>query len=86
MNEYKDNSKYYLSIKDFRLIKVIGVGSYGKVMLERKQDSNREYALKVLRKDFIAKNNQIEHTKTERAVLEKINHPFIVKLRYAFKN
>ena len=86
MNEYKDNSKYYLSIKDFRLIKVIGVGSYGKVMLVRKQDSNREYALKVLRKDFIAKNNQIEHTKTERVVLEKINHPFIVKLRYAFQN
>lgn len=75
-----------LTINDFKLIKVIGVGSYGKVMLVRKIDTNEEFALKMLRKEYIAKKNQIEHTKTERRVLETVKHPFIVRLRYAFQN
>jgi serine/threonine protein kinase len=28
----------------------------------------------------------VQHTWNERKILEKINHPFIVKLRYAFQN
>lgn len=43
------------------------------------------YAMKMLRKSNIVHRNQIEHTKTERAVLEYINHPFIVTLVYAFQ-
>ena len=37
--------------------------------------------LQVLKKDNIIKRNQVEHTKTERNVLEYIRHPFIVSLR-----
>ena len=75
-----------ISIKDFKLIKTIGVGTYGKVLLVKKVGSNEELALKMLRKDFIIKRKQLEHTRTERRVLEIINHPFIVRLRYAFQN
>jgi len=31
------------------------------------------------------KKNQVEHTKTERQILELIDHPFIIKLKYAFQ-
>jgi serum/glucocorticoid-regulated kinase 2 len=79
-------SQRTLSIDDFTLIRLIGKGSYGKVLLVRKNDTGELLAMKMLRKDFIAKRNQIEHTRTERSVLEKVNHPFIVKLRYAFRN
>ncbi len=75
-----------LSIQDFALMKVIGVGSYGKVMLVRKNDTGELLAMKVLRKEHLIKRNQVEHTKTERRVLEVVKHPFIVKLRYAFQN
>lgn len=75
-----------LSIADFALLKVIGVGSYGKVMLVRKNDSGELLAMKMLRKEHLIKRNQVEHTKTERRVLETVKHPFIVKLRYAFQN
>jgi len=71
---------------DFNLIKVIGKGSYGKVLLVRKLDTQEVLAMKILRKDFIASRNQIQHTRTERSVLERVNHPFIVQLRYAFQN
>lgn len=41
--------------------------------------------MKILKKGNIIKRNQVEHTKTERNVLEYIRHPFIVSLRYAFQ-
>lgn len=42
--------------------------------------------MKVLAKDTIRKRNQIEHTRTERDVLEKVDNPFVVQLHYAFQN
>lgn len=42
--------------------------------------------MKVLKKETIRKRNQIEHTMTERRVLERIKHPFIVDMKYAFKD
>ena len=42
--------------------------------------------MKVLKKDNIVKRNQVEHTRTERSVLEHINHPFIVGMRMAFQS
>lgn len=78
-------SKKRVSLKDFTLIKVIGKGSFGKVMLVRKIDTNRIYAMKVLSKENIVKRNQVEHTKTERNVQGYIRHPFIVTLRFAFQ-
>ena len=44
------------------------------------------YAMKTLRKDAIVERNQVVHTKAERAILEKIRHPNIVSLRYAFQS
>lgn len=73
-----------MSVDDFVSIKVIGKGSYGKVLLVRKVDSGELLAMKILRKDHIERRNQVEHTLTERNILQRCNHPFIVKLRYAF--
>ena len=47
----------------------------------REKASGVLYAMKVLRKDYIIKKNQIEHTKTERSVLGRaVHHPYIVGL------
>ncbi|ELP88110.1 protein kinase, putative [Entamoeba invadens IP1] len=70
---------------DFELLQVIGRGSFGKVMLVRKKDDRKIYAMKVLRKDVVKKRNQVDHTKSEKEVLTKIHHPFIVQLHYAFQ-
>lgn len=79
-------SKSKIGIDDFTLVKVIGKGSFGKVTLvKKKTGSNKLYAMKVLKKSNIVKRKQVEHTKTERRVLGSINHPFIVRLYYAFQ-
>lgn len=70
---------------DFELLTVIGKGSFGKVMQVRKKDDGKIYAMKVLRKEAIIARKQVTHTKAEKSILQKIQHPFIVKLHYAFQ-
>lgn len=73
-------------LDDFVLVKVLGKGSYGKVMLvNHKENPDQVYAMKMLRKEHVVKRNQVEHTKAERNVLEAVSHPFIVTLHYAFQ-
>jgi serum/glucocorticoid-regulated kinase 2 len=74
-----------VNLKDFHLLKVIGKGSFGKVILVKKLDSDMVFAMKVLRKENIIKRNQVEHTRTERHVLGYVRHPFVVGLNYAFQ-
>lgn len=70
---------------DFELLTVIGKGSFGKVMQVKKKDTGKIYAMKVLRKEAIIARKQVTHTKAEKSILQKIQHPFIVKLHYAFQ-
>lgn len=72
-------------LDDFLLVKVIGKGSFGKVTLVKKKTDGNLYAMKVLSKPNIVKRKQVEHTKTERRVLGKMKHPFIVHMHYAFQ-
>ena len=74
-----------LTVNDFTTLKVIGKGSYGKVLLVKKNDDNKIYAMKILKKKAMIKRNQVNHIKTERKIMELIDHPFIVKLAFAFQ-
>mmetsp|Transcript_177 Transcript_177/g.328 ORF Transcript_177/g.328 Transcript_177/m.328 type:complete len:674 (+) Transcript_177:146-2167(+) len=73
-------------LDSFKMIKVVGKGSFGKVFLVREIKTSEMFALKVLRKDNIIKRNQVEHTRTERSVLGYVSHPFIVGLKMAFQS
>ncbi|XP_054653435.1 ribosomal protein S6 kinase alpha-1 isoform X1 [Dunckerocampus dactyliophorus] len=71
----------------FELLKVLGQGSFGKVFLVRKvtpPDDNQLYAMKVLKKATLKVRDRVR-TKMERNILADVNHPFIVKLHYAFQ-
>eukprot|EP01029_Cantina_marsupialis_P002712 TRINITY_DN12582_c0_g1_i1.p1 TRINITY_DN12582_c0_g1~~TRINITY_DN12582_c0_g1_i1.p1 ORF type:complete len:511 (-),score=120.91 TRINITY_DN12582_c0_g1_i1:1300-2832(-) len=82
----EDDSKK-VSIKDFSLIKVIGKGNFGKVFLvHRVDDPGKVYAMKILLKRDVINQNQVIHTMTEREVLSTVDHPFIVKLHWAFQS
>ncbi|KAL3899141.1 MAG: hypothetical protein SGCHY_002257 [Lobulomycetales sp.] len=74
------------NIDEFELLKVIGKGSFGKVMQVRKKDTGRIYAMKIIKKAHIVSRSEVSHTLAERNVLAKINHPFIVPLKYSFQS
>lgn len=71
---------------DFHKVKLLGKGSFGKVFLVKNIRTNKIYAMKSLNKEAIRMKKQIVHTKTEREILEKMDHPFIVKLKFAFQD
>ena len=58
-----------VNIEDFKILKVLGRGSYGKVMLIQHKEEGDLFALKTLRKKKVIKTSQVEHTKAEKRYL-----------------
>jgi serum/glucocorticoid-regulated kinase 2 len=70
---------------DFESLRVLGRGTYGKVVQARRRDTGRLYAMKIMRKEDVLMRNQVKHTLTERHVLQSVRHPFIIGLQFAFQ-
>lgn len=74
-----------ICLEDFEVMKVVGQGAFGKVFQVKKKGTSEIYAMKVMRKDKIMEKNHAEYMKAERDILTKIDHPFVVQLRYSFQ-
>ncbi|XP_015785669.1 RAC serine/threonine-protein kinase isoform X2 [Tetranychus urticae] len=85
INRNSSTSKGKKSLDDFEFIKVLGKGTFGKVVLCREKASKKLYAMKVLKKEAIIAKNEITHTLTENSVLQRTNHPFLITLKYSFQ-
>ncbi|KAJ1673581.1 hypothetical protein EV182_004959, partial [Spiromyces aspiralis] len=82
-----DRESKKVTLDDFEMLKFIGKGAYGMVYLVKHKHSDRYFAMKVLRKaSILVHSRSIAFTKTERAILEAVQHPFIVKLYFAFQS
>ncbi|OMJ67041.1 hypothetical protein SteCoe_35907 [Stentor coeruleus] len=75
-----------ISKKDFEILKLIGKGQFGKVFMVSLKKTGALYAMKVLQKKDIEKNQQKLHTANERSILIKNSSPFIVQLKYSFQD
>ncbi|KAF2673531.1 kinase-like protein [Microthyrium microscopicum] len=84
--QFVENRQRSLKIDDFELLKVVGKGSFGKVMQVLKKNTHRIYALKTIRKAHIISRSEVAHTLAERSVLAQINNPFIVPLKFSFQS
>ncbi|KAJ0976914.1 hypothetical protein J5N97_012388 [Dioscorea zingiberensis] len=74
------------TIRDFELGKVLGVGSHSKVVRAKKKGTGHVYALKIMDKDYIIKENKVSCAKLERIVLDQLDHPGIVGLYFTFQD
>jgi serine/threonine protein kinase len=79
------NEVQSVNLKDFNIIERLGKGSFGSVYLVEKKSDAGIYAMKVLEKEKILKQNLVRYAMTERNVLCLAKHPFIVSLNYAFQ-
>ncbi|XP_021951760.1 cAMP-dependent protein kinase catalytic subunit 1 isoform X3 [Folsomia candida] len=74
------------TLDDFDRLKTLGTGSFGRVMLVQHKSTKEYYAMKILDKQKVVKLKQVEHTLNEKKILHAINFPFLVTLKYHFKD
>ena len=75
-----------LSVGSFLYGKVLGEGAYAKVVHCMHKVNKKEYALKIILKDFIVKEKKTRFVMMERNVLSRLQHPGIVKLNFTFQD
>uniref|UniRef100_A0AAQ4RZ54 non-specific serine/threonine protein kinase n=1 Tax=Gasterosteus aculeatus aculeatus TaxID=481459 RepID=A0AAQ4RZ54_GASAC len=78
------------TMTDFDYLKLLGKGTFGKVILVREKASGTYYAMKILKKEVIIAKDEVAHTLTESRVLKNTRHPFLtrlcsVSLKYSFQ-
>lgn len=83
MRRKSDDSK---NIGQFFVFGTIGEGSFGRVVLSLSKDDKKIYAIKILDKAKIIKNNQLKHVVREKDILFACDHPNIIKLHFCFKD
>lgn len=74
-----------MSLDDFEMLKVLGKGTFGKVMLSKLKSTKEVFAIKVLKKSMVLEKDELAHTLTENSVLAKCVHPFLTSLKYSFQ-
>lgn len=74
-----------VNFKSFTILEEIGSGSFGKVYKVVKNDTKQVYAIKQLNKEFLIKQKQLKYAIGECKILAYLNHPFIIKMNFAFQ-
>lgn len=84
----KERVSRKVQVSDFEMMRVLGKGCAGKVLLVRHKNSSDMYALKAITKRHVLAHQELQHTLTEQAVLRRMaaegKDPFVVKLWWSF--
>ncbi|EGC31721.1 hypothetical protein DICPUDRAFT_39515 [Dictyostelium purpureum] len=75
-----------IDLTKFTILALVGKGGFGKVFQVQNNESQKIFALKIIKKNHIIARKSVFNTISEKDILKRISHPFIVSLHYAFQN
>lgn len=85
MIEEKIETNEKINFDSFEIIKLIGSGSFGSILLVKKKDDGRYFAMKVLKKRNLITKRHLKYALTEVNILRSCEHPFIIKIHFSFQ-
>lgn len=75
-----------VKLADFKMVMVLGRGTFGKVYLAELAHNSKTYAIKSIRKDVLIDTDQVENTKLEKDIMFTCDHPFLIAMDYLFQS
>ena len=80
----KRRGQEFKTLDEFDFNETLGTGTFGRVRLVRHKNTGKYFALKILKKSEVIRLKQVEHIRSEKDILARIDHPFIVLLFATF--
>jgi len=74
-----------INYSSFEILECLGSGTFGKVFKVKLKQTRNIYAMKIINKKYLIKNQQLRYAVTECNVLKQAQHPFIITLHFAFQ-
>ncbi|WVQ89462.1 hypothetical protein IAS59_003222 [Cryptococcus gattii] len=83
------SNRYMTKLEDFELIRVLGKGCAGRVLLVKHSQHNTIHAMKAISKRSVFTHNELKHTMTEVSILRRMavqepHNRFVSKLHCSF--
>uniref|UniRef100_A0A670YDR6 Serine/threonine kinase 32C n=1 Tax=Pseudonaja textilis TaxID=8673 RepID=A0A670YDR6_PSETE len=77
---------FIVNFDHFQILRAIGKGSFGKVCIVQKRDTEKMYAMKYMNKQQCIERDEVRNVFRELEILQEIEHVFLVNLWYSFQD
>eukprot|EP00826_Nyctotherus_ovalis_P063356 TRINITY_DN9287_c0_g2_i6.p1 TRINITY_DN9287_c0_g2~~TRINITY_DN9287_c0_g2_i6.p1 ORF type:complete len:235 (+),score=74.04 TRINITY_DN9287_c0_g2_i6:1510-2214(+) len=74
-----------IGFSSFKVVSKLGQGAFGRVFEVQMLSNNATYAMKSISKEFLSETRQFKYAEAECRILKELDHPFVIKLHYAFQ-
>lgn len=76
----------FVGTKDFEVVAVLGKGAFSKILLVRLIRTQELFAMKILVKKDVIRRKIVDHVMTEKSILMRLDHPYVIKLYFTFQS
>jgi serine/threonine protein kinase len=73
-----------IGLDDFEFLKILGEGASAAVVLARKKDTQKLFAVKIMNKEAIEEEGELKALMSEKRILQN-DSPFLVHLHFSFQ-